>query len=65
MTQLEQPRTEAKFITRRALAVRWGTSVATIRRKEVAGKLTPRREINATVRYALEQVLAVEEGRGA
>ncbi len=61
MSQREQPNDVPQFITRAGLARRWGASVSTIRRHEAAGRLRPRREIGSNVRYAMSQVLAIEE----
>ena len=62
MNQPEQPGSESpQFITRASLARRWSASVSTVRRHEAAGRLHPRREIGSNVRYALAEVLAIEQ----
>ncbi len=61
MHNASQPETEQKFLTRRSLAARWDVHYDTVRQMERKGRLTPRREVcQAIVRYAMEEILAVE-----
>lgn len=57
MIQTEQ---KPKFITRKVLADRWALSYMTIRRREKTCHLTPRKLLGATIRYSMDEVLAVE-----
>lgn len=49
-----------KFITRKALTARWGTGYMPIWRREKTGHLITRKRPGATIRYSMDQVLAVE-----
>lgn len=68
--KLEQPEPEpepgdAKYLTRKELALRWKCSMMTLRRKMRAGKL-PFSKMGRTVRIAMVDVLRIEaEGRVA
>lgn len=62
MDQLEQPQPDqAGYISRRSLARRWDTSVATIRRREEKKLLTPCRLLGGqVVCYPLAEIVAIE-----
>lgn len=48
------------FFPHRVFTQRGWTGTSTIKRRENRGKLTPRREIDKKMRYAMCEVLAVE-----
>jgi hypothetical protein len=66
MDQPEQPHSDPEgYISRRSLARRWDTSVATIRRREEKKLLTPCRLLGGqVVCYPLAEVMAAEGKAG-
>ena len=49
-----------QFLSRRALAKRWGCCVETVKRREAAGLLNPLRFSRRQVRYELSQIVKLE-----
>ena len=54
---------QQKMLSRIELSIRWGVSVATVKRREIAGILT-RIVIGArSIRYMLDEIEAIERGQ--